>query len=457
MPNYDAIIIGTGQAGPSLARRLAQAGQKGAVIERKLFGGTCVNTGCTPTKTMVASAYAAHLARRGAEFGVEIAGGIKVDMAKVKARKDGVVALSTTGVERHLRSEPNCTVYQGHGRFVSPREVQVGSEVLGAEKIFINVGGRASRPPITGLDQVSYLTNSSMMAVDFLPEHLVIVGGSYIGLEFGQMFRRFGSKVTIVEMMPRLVPREDEDVSAAIADIMTKEGIELRLNATCIHLSRHDKEIAVGVDCADGPPEVVGTHLLMAVGRRANTDDLGLDKAGVAMDPRGCILVDEELRSNVPGIWALGDCNGKGAFTHTAYNDFEIVAGNLLDGEHRRVSDRLPAYALYIDPPLGRAGMTEAEIRKTGRPALTSKINMEDVSRAFEKSETEGFMKIAVDGETRQILGAAFLGVSGDEAIHAVLDLMYAKAPYGVLRRAVHIHPTVSEFIPVLMGSLKPL
>ncbi|HEY8012598.1 MAG TPA: mercuric reductase, partial [Dongiaceae bacterium] len=353
--------------------------------------------------------------------------------------------------------EPNCTVYQGHGRFVSPREVQVGADVLGAEKIFINVGGRASRPPITGLDQVNFLTNSSMMAMDFLPEHLVIVGGSYIGLEFGQMFRRFGSKVTIVEMMPRLVPREDEDVSAAIGEIMTKEGIELRLNATCIHLSRHDRGIAVGVDCAEGPPEVVGTHLLMAVGRRANTDDLGLDKAGVAMDPRGYIVVDDELRTNVPGIWALGDCNGKGAFTHTAYNDFEIVAGNLLDGERRRVSDRLPAYALYIDPPLGRAGLTETEIRKSGRPALTAKVNMEDVSRAFEKSETEGFMKIAVDGQTKQILGAAFLGLSGDETIHCLLDLMYAKAPYGVLQRAVHIHPTVSEFIPVLLGDLKPL
>ena len=457
MPNYDAIIIGTGQAGPSLARRLAQAGQKVAVIERKLFGGTCVNTGCTPTKTMVASAYAAHLARRGAEFGVEVAGAIKVDMAKVKARKDGVVTLSTTGVERRLRSEPNCTVYQGHGRFVSPREVQVGAEVLSAEKIFINVGGRASRPPITGLDQVNFLTNSSMMDVDFLPEHLVIVGGSYIGLEFGQMFRRFGSKVTIVEMMPRLVPREDEDVSAAIAEIMTKEGIELRLNATCIRLSRHDKGIAVGVDCAEGPPEVVGTHLLMAVGRRANTDDLGLDKAGVATDPHGYIVVDDELRTNIPGIWALGDCNGKGAFTHTSYNDFEIVAGNLLDGERRRVSDRLPAYALYIDPPLGRAGMTETEVRKSGRKALTGKTLMENVSRAFEKSETEGFMKILVDADTKEILGASFLGTSGDEAIHCVLDTMYAKAPYTVLQRAMHIHPTIAEFIPTMLGDLQPL
>ncbi len=398
-------------------------------------------------------------ARRGAEFGVEIGGAIKVDMAKVKARKDGVVALSTTSVERHLRAEPNCTVYQGHGRFVSPREVQVGADVLGAEKIFINVGGRASRPPITGLDQVNFLTNSSMMAVDFLPEHLVIVGGSYIGLEFGQMFRRFGSKVTIVEMMPRLVPREDEDVSAAIGEIMTKEGIELRLNATCIHLQHHERGVTVGVDCADGPPEVVGTHLLdggwaPAQHRRSRPRQ---GRGWRWTSRRGYIVVDDELRTNVPGIWALGDCNGKGAFTHTAYNDFEIVAGNLLDGGHRRVSDRLPAYALYIDPPLGRAGLTETEIRMSGRPALTAKVNMEDVSRAFEKSETEGFMKMAVDAESKQILGAAFLGLTGDETIHSLLDLMYAKAPYTVLQRAVHIHPTVSEFIPVLLGDLKPL
>jgi pyruvate/2-oxoglutarate dehydrogenase complex dihydrolipoamide dehydrogenase (E3) component len=454
MPNYDAIIIGTGQAGPSLAGRLARAGQKVAVIERNLFGGTCVNTGCTPTKTMVASAYAAHLARRGAEFGVEIAGGIKVDMAKVKARKDGVVALSTTGVERHLRSEPNCSVYRGHGRFVSPREVQVGSELLGAERIFINVGGRASRPPIPGVGQVRFLTNSSMMNVDFLPEHLVIVGGSYVGLEFGQMFRRFGSKVTIVEMAPRLVPREDEDVSAAIAEIMAKEGIELRLNATCIHLSRHDRGIAVGVDCAEGPPEVVGTHLLMAVGRRANTDDLGLDKAGVAVDPRGYILVDDELRTNVPGSgrWGL---HGKGAFTHTAYNDFEIVAGTCWTASGAGSATACPPMPSISIRRWPRR-LTETEIRMSGRPALTPG-HMEDVSRAFEKSETAGFMKIAVDRETRQILGAAFLGVSGDEAIHCVLDVMYAKAPYGVLQRAVHIHPTVSEFIPVLLGGLKSL
>jgi pyruvate/2-oxoglutarate dehydrogenase complex dihydrolipoamide dehydrogenase (E3) component len=458
MPDFDAIIIGTGQAGPSLARRLANAGMKTAIIERKLFGGTCVNTGCTPTKTLVASAYAAHMARRAADFGVAAAGPVSVDMKRVKARKDSVVRPSNTGVERSLREQKNCTVYTGHGRFRSPHEVEVGGEVLRADRIFINTGGRAATPAIAGLNEVPYLTNGTMMDVDFLPEHLVIVGGSYIGLEFGQMYRRFGAKVTIVEMAPRLISREDEDVSAAIADFLRKEGIDLRLNATCIKLSRHENGVAVGVECPDGPPEVIGTHLLMAVGRRPNTDDLGLDRAGVATDERGFILVDDGLATNVPGIWALGDCNGKGAFTHTSYNDFEIAAANLLEGATRKVSDRITAYALYTDPPLGRCGMTDAEIRKSGRKALTGRMAMEDVSRAFEKSETEGFMKIAVDAESRQILGAAILGLNGDEVVHCVLDTMYAKAPYETLSaRAVHIHPTVSELIPSLLQGMTPL
>ena len=457
MPSYDAIIIGTGQAGPSLAGRLAGAGMKVAVVERKLFGGTCVNTGCTPTKTLVASAHAAQMARRAAGYGVTIGGGVGVDMKRVKARKDAVAGQSNAAVERRLKTMANCTVHEGHARFVSPKEVSVGTTVLSAERIFINVGGRAAVPAMPGLDQVRYLTNSSMMDVDFLPRHLVIVGGSYVGLEFGQMYRRFGSEVTIVEMAPRLIPREDEDISAAIGEMLAREGIQLRLNATCIGVAPRGEEVDVGVDCAEGAPKVAGSHVLLAVGRRPNTDDLGLDKAGVATDKHGFITVDEELRTSVPGIWAMGDCNGRGAFTHTSYNDFEIVAGNLLDGEHRRVSDRLPAYALYTDPPLGRAGMSEAEIRKGGRPALTAKMPMSDVARAVEKGETEGFMKIAVDAETKQILGAAILGTGGDEAIHCVLDVMYAKAPHTVLQRAVHIHPTVSELIPTLLGDLAPL
>jgi pyruvate/2-oxoglutarate dehydrogenase complex dihydrolipoamide dehydrogenase (E3) component len=457
MPTYDAIIIGTGQAGPSLARRLVAAGMKVAVVERKLFGGTCVNTGCTPTKTLVASAYAAHLARRSAEFGVVINGGVSIDMKQVKARKDAVVSVSNKGVERSLKSLDGCTVYEGHARFVSPRAVAVGDNVLEAGRIFINVGGRALTPEIPGLDQIKYLDNSSIMDLDVVPPHLVIVGGSYIGLEFAQIYRRFGSQVTVIEMAPRLIAREDEDVSVAVADILRSEGIEVRPGAECITVAKRDGRISVGLECEMGVPEVIGTHLLLAVGRRPNTDDLGVEKAGIAVDKRGFILVDDQLQTNVPGIWALGDCNGKGAFTHTSYNDFEIVAANLLDKDKRRVSDRILAYNLYTDPPLGRVGMTESEVRKSGRRALIATMPMENVSRAYEKGETQGFMKILADRDTKEILGASILGVSGDEVIHVLLDLMYAKAPYTVLQRAMHIHPTVSELLPTMMGNLKPL
>jgi pyruvate/2-oxoglutarate dehydrogenase complex dihydrolipoamide dehydrogenase (E3) component len=454
--SFDAIIIGTGQAGPSLAVRLAGAGMKVAIIERKLFGGTCVNTGCIPTKTLVASAYAAHMTRRAADFGVE-AGPVTVDMKRVKARKDAISAKSRTGVEGMLRSTKNVTVYQGSARFESAREVSIGAARLTADRIFINVGGRAVIPDLPGLADVSYLTNSSMMGVDFLPRHLVIVGGSYVGLEFAQMYRRFGSEVTIVEMGPRLVHREDEDVSKAIREILQAEGICIYLGAECISVSKQAGGVALGVSCSEVLPEIVGSHLLLAVGRRPNTDDLGLENAGVAVDQRGYITVDDALATNVPGIWALGDCNGHGGFTHTSYNDYEIAAANLLDNDPRRISDRITAYGLYIDPPLGRAGMTESEVRKSGRRALIGTRAMTRVSRAVEKGETQGFMKILVDAESRQILGASILGTGGDEAIHCVLDTMYAKAPYTVMQRAVHIHPTVSELIPTMLGDLKPL
>lgn len=457
MPDYDAIIIGTGQAGPPLARRLVAAGWTVAIIERKLFGGTCVNTGCTPTKAMVASAYAAHLARRAADYGVRIAGAVNVDMQAVKARKDAIVAPSREGVERSLKTLKGCTVYEGHGRLVGPREVQVGSEILKADHIFINVGGRALVPPIPGLDRTPYLTNSSMMDVDFLPPHLVVLGGSYVGLEFAQMYRRFGSEVTVIELGPRLVGREDEDVSRAIADFLSEEGIEIRVNSKVVGVEKRADKIAVTIETGPAKSEILGSHLLLGIGRRPNTDDLGLDKAGVATDKHGYIQTDDQLRSNVPGIWALGDCNGRGAFTHTSWNDFQIVASNLLDKEERRVSDRITAYALYTDPPLGRAGMSEAEVRKSGRSALKATMPMEDVSRAYEKGETKGFMKILVDQQTKQILGASLLGVSCDEAIHCILDVMYAKAPYTVLQRAMHIHPTVSEFIPTLLEDLAPM
>jgi pyruvate/2-oxoglutarate dehydrogenase complex dihydrolipoamide dehydrogenase (E3) component len=457
MKRYDAIIIGTGQAGPPLAGRLTESGMEVAIIERKLFGGTCVNTGCIPTKTLIASAHAAHLARRAADFGVAVEGGVTVDMKRTKTRKDYVSALSREGLEAWLSNMKKCTVYRDHASFESAHEVRLGTELIASDRIFINVGARAFIPPIPGLDKVPYLTNSSMMEVDFLPRHLLIVGGGYIGIEFAQMYRRFGSEVTIVETASRLMQREDEDVSQGVREILEAEGIAVRVNAKCIAVEKQGNDVSINVDCPDNPAESTGSHLLVAVGRRPNTDDLGLENAGAPTDERGYITVDEELRTNVPGIWALGDCNGRGAFTHTSYNDYEIVASNILDGERRRVSDRILAYALYTDPPLGRAGLTETEVRASGRSALIAKRPMTRVGRAVEKGETQGFMKVIVDAETKQILGAAILGTGGDEVIHSILDVMYANAPYTVVKRAMHIHPTVSELIPTMLEELKPL
>ena len=455
--SFDAIVIGAGQAGPSLAVRLGEVGMKVAIVERGLFGGTCVNTGCTPTKTLVASARAAHLARRAAEFGVTLGGDVGVDMRWVKARQDAIVRAQREGVERWVGGQPNCTVYNGHARFESAREIRVGDDLLTADKIFINVGGRANIPPLPGVDQVRVFTNSSLLALDEPPRHLVIVGGSYVGLEFAQIYRRFGAQVTVVEMGPRLIQREDPEVSATVLEILQAEGVQFRLAAECIRLEPRGADICVDVDCEIGDREVIGSHVLLAVGRRPNTDDLGLAAAGVQVDKRGYIVVDDALQTTQPGVWAIGDCNGKGAFTHTAYNDFEIVAANLLDGESRRVSDRIPAYALFIDPPLGRVGLSEAQARATGKPLLVGFRPMTQVGRAIEKSETLGFMKVVVDAGTQEILGAAILGVGGDEAIHGILDTMYAKATTRTLQRAVHIHPTVSELIPTLLGQLKPL
>jgi len=453
---FDAIIIGAGQAGPSLAGRLTAAGQTVAIIERKFIGGTCVNTGCKPTKTMVASAYAMHMARRANEYGFSTGGAITPDMKAIKARKDKVILDSRAGNEDWLAGMERCTVLRGHATFLSPHEVSVNGETISAERIFVNVGGRANVPAMPGLDKVSYLTNSSMMDIDFLPEHLVVVGGSYIGLEFAQMYRRFGAKVTVVEKGPRLISREDPDISDAIKTILEDEGIAFRLDAECISFSPHADGVCVHVDCTSGDRDVPGTHVLLAIGRRPNTDDLGLDKASVKTDERGYISVDDELRTSQPHIYALGDCNGRGAFTHTAYNDFEIVAANLLDGDTRRVSDRKPGYALYIDPPLGRAGMTEAEARKSGRNILVGTRPMTRVGRAVERGETKGFMKIVADADTKELLGAALLGASGDEVVHGILDMMYANAPYTVMQRMVPIHPTVSELLPTVLAEMKP-
>jgi pyruvate/2-oxoglutarate dehydrogenase complex dihydrolipoamide dehydrogenase (E3) component len=454
--SFDAIIIGTGQAGPPLAARLAGAGMKVAIVEKYRFGGTCVNNGCTPTKAMVASAYAAHVVRRAGDYGV-LVNNNSIDMKRVKARKDAIVAASRDGLEKWLGGTNGVSVYRGHARFVGPGEIQVGDDRLQAEKIFINVGGRPLVPKLPGLDAVPYLTNVSMMDLDFVPGHLVVVGGSYVGLEFAQMFRRFGSEVTVVEMGPRVVAREDEDVSLEIQRFLADEGIRLRLHAECITVQKEAAGLSVGLSCLDGSPREPGTHLLLAVGRVPNTDDLGLVAAGVKTDPRGYIEVDEGLRTSNPKVWALGDCNGKGAFTHTAYNDYEIVADNLLSNARRKYTDRLPVYALYTDPPFGRVGMNEAEIRARKLKARVGKRPMSRVARAVEKGETNGFLKIHVEEGSDRILGAALLGVGADEAVHGLLDAMYAGMPYTQFQRHVRIHPTVGELLPTVLESLSRL
>ena len=454
---FDAIVIGTGQSGPPLAGRLSREGLKTAIIERKLIGGTCVNVGCIPTKTLVGSAKVAYTARQAQDFGVVVDGSITVDMAQVKKRKDSIAGASNKGVTTWLEGMEGVTLIHGHARFVGPNQVQVNGETLEADKIFIDVGARASIPNIAGLDEVDYLTNSSMMEVDFLPEHLIIIGGSYIGLEFAQMYRRFGADVTVVEMRDRLIPREDDDVSEAVREILEGEGVNIRLSAECVQVGRSSDGITVDVRCDEEPKQVKGTHLLLAVGRVPNTDDLGLDEAGIESDERGLIVVDDCLRTNVPGVWAMGEVNGRGAFTHTSYNDYEIVAANLFDDDPRRVTDRILCYGLFIDPPLGRVGITEREAKALGRNVLIGKRMMTQVGRAREFGETRGFMKVLVDADSEEILGAVILGLNGDEVIHCIVDVMYARKPYTVISRAVHIHPTVAELIPTLLQDLQPL
>lgn len=453
---FDAIIIGAGQAGPPLAGRLTAAGRKVLLVERKLFGGTCVNTGCMPTKALVASAYAAHLARRGADFGVTIDAPIHIDMKRIRQRADTISSNARNNVESWLKGMEGCTVVEGHARFTGPHDIEIGGESFTAPHIFINVGGRANVPDMPGIADIDYLTNTGILKLDTLPDHLVVIGGSYIGLEFAQMYRRFGARVTIVEKGERLISREDEDVSAAIREVLEGEGIDCRMNAECISFKRHANGTEVGLDCSSGDRNIIGTHVLLAIGRRPNTDDLGLENAGVEIDERGYLKVNDHLETTAEGIWALGDCNGRGAFTHTAYNDFEIVAANLLDGADRKVSARVPGYALFIDPPLGRVGLSETQARKTGRPLLISRRPMTRVGRAVEKDETKGFMKLVADAETGKILGAAILGTGGDEAIHGILDAMNADVDHRTLQWAVPIHPTVSELIPTLIGDLKP-
>jgi pyruvate/2-oxoglutarate dehydrogenase complex dihydrolipoamide dehydrogenase (E3) component len=454
---FDAVVIGMGQAGPSLAARLCAQGMKVAIAERGPFGGTCVNNGCTPTKAMVASAYAAHLAKRAAEYGVILDDSPAVSMKRIKARTGEIVRNARDGVENWMGGLRSATIYRGHARFSGPRSVEVNGEVLTADRIFVDVGGRPLIPKMPGLDTVRYLTSATMMDLDFVPEHLVVIGGSYVGLEFAQMFGRFGSRVTIVEMGLRLVGHEDEDVSRCIEDFLSAEGISLRLGAQCVSVHNAENGVSVGLDCKEGEPREHGSHVLLAVGRTPNTDDLGLDAAGIKTDGRGYIEVDDELRTSNPHVWALGDCNGKGAFTHTAYNDYEIVADNLLAGAGRKVTDRLPVYALYTDPPLGRVGMNEAAIAKAGIEALVGKLPMTRVARAIEKGETQGFLKVHIEKKSRRILGASLVGVGTDESVQSLIDAVYAKTAYTDFQRHVRIHPTVSELLPTVLEDLRPM
>ncbi len=455
---FDAIIIGTGQAGPPLAVRLANNGMQVAIIERQKFGGTCVNYGCIPTKALVANAHVIHTCRTAGDFGVVYNGRIDVDMNKVKSRKDQIVHDATTGVEQWLKNTDNCHVIEGHAKFKSNHSIEVNGKMLTANKIFINVGARASTPSIPGIDKIDYLTNSSILTLNTLPEHLIIIGGSYIGLEFAQIYRRFGAKVTVIEKADRLIPREDEDVSKCVYEILTAEGIDIELNNECIAFEKQDEDIVVKLTCPDrNHKQIVGSHLLMAVGRVPNTDDLGLDHTDISVNDKGFINVNDTLATDVEGVWALGECNGHGPFTHTAYNDYEIVADNLLSGQSRTLNDRILTYGLFIDPPLGRAGMTEAQVKQSGRQAYVATRLMKNVKRAKIKGETQGFMKAIIDAKTNEILGAVVLGVGGDEIIHLFLDVMYAKAPYTTIKNAVHIHPTVSELIPTMLSDLEQL
>jgi pyruvate/2-oxoglutarate dehydrogenase complex dihydrolipoamide dehydrogenase (E3) component len=454
---FDAIIIGAGQSGPFLAARLASAGRSVALVERDHLGGTCVNDGCTPTKTMVASARAAWSARQAAQFGVVLKGPVTVDMRAVKARKDKVVAASVNGLADWLGSLKTLKYFRGEGRFTAPTVVKVGKRLLTAPQIFINTGATASVPDWPGIKSVPYLTNTSMMNLDSLPGHLIIVGASYIGLEFAQMYARFGSKVTVIDRGSRPAPREDADISASIRDILEAEGVTFMFGTTVEAVAKAGHGVLLSLKSGARLASVEGTHLLVALGRTPNTAALDLAAAGLETDERGFIAVDDNLRTKVEGIWAMGDVNGRGAFTHTSYNEFEIVADNVIGGGNRSLAGRIPVHGLFIDPPLGRIGMSETEVRKSGRKALISVMPMARVSRAKERGETQGLMKVLVDARTKQVLGAAILGIGGDELVHSLLQLMAAGTPYTTMMHTMHIHPTVSELLPTLLADLKPL
>lgn len=456
---FDAIVVGAGQAGPALCEVLSKNNLKTAMVERSHFGGTCVNYGCIPTKTLIASARAIYMAKRGSEFGFSHSS-FNVDMKKIKNRKDQIMLASRQGVENWIKNQKNVQIIQGEAVFKDAHTIHVGDRLISAEKIFLNVGGAAFIPPISGLKDVDFLDNKSIMDLEEVPKHLVILGGSYIGLEFAHMMVRFGAKVTVIERSERLLPREDSDVSIEIKKILEGEGIQFLMGAAVQSVSQkstNSKNIQVQLSNTD-TLNLECSHILVAVGRVPNTKKLKLENANVKMDERGYITVDDECKTSVSHIWALGDCNGKGAFTHTSWNDYEIVSSNLFSKERRKISDRIPCYSLFIDPPLARIGLNEAEVRSLNRKdILTAKMLMSRVGRARETGETKGFMKVFVSAESKLILGATILGYNGDEVIHSLLDIMSAKQPYTTIARTVHIHPTVSELIPTLLQQLHPL
>lgn len=455
MEKFDAIIIGTGQAGPSLAASLAKNGYKTAIIEKGHLGGTCVNVGCTPTKAYVASARRAFAARNSEDHGVILQGDLKIDLKRIKQRKDKLVQDSRSGLEKMFADAENLTLIRGKAAFVDEYTVDVNNEKYTADKFYINVGGRPRIPE--DFKAIDYLTNESILELEEIPEHLVIIGGGYIGLEFGQMFRRFGSKVTIMEKGNQLLQREDDDIAEEIATILKDSGIEVKLDSDCLSAEKADTGISVKYNCHNRIEKIKASHVLIATGRIPNTDDLGLENTEVKLDERGFIKVNNELQTSVDNIWALGDCNGEGAFTHTAYNDFQIVNSHLFEERKRSLSDRFTCYAAFIDPPLARVGLNENDIKKQGLKARIATRLMSKIARAKEKGETAGKLKIFIENDTNKILGATFLGAGADEYIHTMIDQMYSGASYEVIRDAIHIHPTVSELLPTMLENLKDL
>lgn len=453
MKKFDALILGSGQAGTPLAFHLAEAGKRVAIVEKSHYGGTCVNDGCTPTKAYVASAKRIWDAKNAGALGIDIPSGIKADLKAIKQRKDQLVESSREGIKSGISDNKQITSFYGKATFVDYKTVAVNGIQIQAEQVFINVGGRPRIPD--GITAASPLTNTSILQLETLPEHLIIAGGGYIGLEFGQMFHRFGSKVTILEKKDRLLSREDPEVSQAIQEILENEGIEIRLNADCISAKKEGEQVVVQVHCDEGEPEVHGSHLLAAMGRVPNTDDLGLEATRLKTDEQGYIRVNDHCETSEAGIFALGDCNGEGAFTHTSYHDFQVVKDYLSGYAERGISDRITTYGLFTDPPLGRVGMTLAEARQEGIPVLYNDMPMSKVARAKEKGETRGFMRIICREGSGQILGAHVLGTGGDEVISTLTAMMYGKLPYQVLRDSVQIHPTVSELLPTLLEGLK--